>query len=161
MRENLTQKGSSIDPGASSTGLESDIKLLREEIRALHWLARRKEQEWDNVIRLLKQKEERLLRSERQYSLGSTDYRASQNLCDLANQSLARNSDDNIMSSSMAEMNTKQLISTGKKVGCCISTFEQAEITRAKGLFVINDVTQVWTFLTTPLPSVMLLYIML
>ncbi len=28
---------------------EADIQTLEKEIRALHWLARRKEQEWDQV----------------------------------------------------------------------------------------------------------------
>ena len=28
---------------------EADIQILEKEIRALHWLARRKEQEWDQV----------------------------------------------------------------------------------------------------------------
>jgi hypothetical protein len=116
VRENLTQKGPSIDPAASPSSQENEIKLLREEIRALHWLARRKEQEWDNVIRLLKQKEERLMRSERQYSLGAGDltlYRASQSLCDLASKSLVRNS---LNEKSVAEMNTQQHLSTGKIV---------------------------------------------
>jgi hypothetical protein len=32
---------------------EADIQTLEKEIRALHWLARRKEQEWDQVRRPL------------------------------------------------------------------------------------------------------------
>jgi len=82
--------------------LENEIKLLKEEVKALHWLARRKEQEWDNVVRLLKQKEERLLRSERQYSLGKSEtsqfLRTAQNLC--AGGLTAGIVDDNIMSNS-------------------------------------------------------------
>lgn len=96
VRENLTNKpslpltGESIDSSSRDCDdqLSSEIKLLREEIRALHWLARRKEQEWDNVIRLLKQKEERLLRSERKLSLSKPGagllLRSAQNLSDLA-----------------------------------------------------------------------------
>jgi len=52
---------------------ESDINTLEKEIRALHWLARRKEQEWDQVIRLLKQKEEKLLQSQRNRVLIKAD----------------------------------------------------------------------------------------
>ena len=86
----------------NNEALENEIKLLKEEVKALHWLARRKEQEWDNVVRLLKQKEERLLRSERQYSMGKSDasqfLRTAQNLCvgGLSSGIV----DDNIMSNS-------------------------------------------------------------
>lgn len=48
---------------------ESDIQTLEKEIRALHWLARRKEQEWDQVVRLMKQKEEKLLQAQRTRTL--------------------------------------------------------------------------------------------
>ncbi|XP_023342215.1 uncharacterized protein LOC111711958 [Eurytemora carolleeae] len=41
--------------------------------RALHWLARRKEQEWDQVIRLLKQKEEKLIQAQRTKTLIRVD----------------------------------------------------------------------------------------
>jgi len=50
-------------PNATENDLE--IVGLEKEIRALQWLARRKEQEWDRVISLLKQKEEKLLRAQR------------------------------------------------------------------------------------------------
>lgn len=59
----LTQVFKKARPSAAET--EADITSLDKEIRALQWLARRKEQEWDQVIRLLKQKEERLLRAQR------------------------------------------------------------------------------------------------
>jgi len=49
----------------SNTENEADIVTLEKEIKALHWLARRKEQEWDQVIRLLKQKEEKLMIAQR------------------------------------------------------------------------------------------------
>ena len=52
---------------------EVDVKRLEEEVKALQWLARRKEQEWDQVIRLLKQKEERLLRSQRNKVMALTE----------------------------------------------------------------------------------------
>ena len=46
---------------------ENDLKIvsLEMEVRALQWLARRKEREWDQVISLLKQKEERLVKAQR------------------------------------------------------------------------------------------------
>ena len=44
---------------------EQEMKELDKEVRALQWLARRKEQEWEQCVRLLKQKEERLLRCQR------------------------------------------------------------------------------------------------
>lgn len=65
VRDNLTDKM----PIPSTNSLETEIKILKEEVRALTWLARKKEQEWDAIIRLLKLKEERLLRSERHHSL--------------------------------------------------------------------------------------------
>ena len=50
-------------PNASENDLE--IVSLEKEVRALQWLARRKEREWDQVISLLKQKEERLVKAQR------------------------------------------------------------------------------------------------
>lgn len=52
---------------------EADIQTLEKEIRALHWLARRKEQEWDQVVRLMKQKEEKLLQAQRTRTLISVE----------------------------------------------------------------------------------------
>ena len=52
---------------------EMEVKRLEEEVKALQWLARRKEQEWDQVVRLLKQKEERLLRSQRNKGMALTE----------------------------------------------------------------------------------------
>merc|ERR1719370_2205458 len=52
---------------------EVEVKRLEEEVKALQWLARRKEQEWDQVVRLLKQKEERLLRSQRNKAMVLTE----------------------------------------------------------------------------------------
>lgn len=70
VRDNLTVKPlASTLTSSSSSATETEMKLLKEEVRALTWLARRKEQEWDAIVRLLKQKEERLLRTERQLSL--------------------------------------------------------------------------------------------
>lgn len=39
--------------------LDSEVSALASEVAALKWLARRKEQEWDQILRLLKQTEER------------------------------------------------------------------------------------------------------
>ena len=44
---------------------EMEILSLEKEIKALEWLARKKEQEWDQIIRLLKQKEEKLMKAQR------------------------------------------------------------------------------------------------
>ena len=44
---------------------ELEILSLEKDIKALQWLARRKEQEWDQIIRLLKQKEEKLMKAQR------------------------------------------------------------------------------------------------
>jgi len=57
----------------SNTENEAEINTLEKEIKALHWLARRKEQEWDQVIRLLKQKEEKLLVAQRNKVLIRSD----------------------------------------------------------------------------------------
>ena len=42
-----------------------DIERLRKEVDALKWLAKRKEQEWDKIISLLKLKERSLVQMER------------------------------------------------------------------------------------------------
>ena len=44
---------------------DQEIVSLEKEVRALQWLARRKEKEWDQVISLLKQKEEKLVKAQR------------------------------------------------------------------------------------------------
>ncbi len=46
--------------------LESEASILKEEVSALKWLAKRKEQEWNNIIELLKKKEETWLKVKRQ-----------------------------------------------------------------------------------------------
>jgi len=52
-----------LRPNAAET--DAEIFGLEKEIRALQWLARRKEQEWDQAVRLLKQKEEKLMKAQR------------------------------------------------------------------------------------------------
>merc|ERR1712126_497789 len=52
---------------------EQECKQLEQEIKALQWMARRKEQEWDQIVRLLKQKEEKLLRSQRNKVMALTE----------------------------------------------------------------------------------------
>ena len=49
----------------SSADNDQEILSLEKEVRALQWLARRKEREWDQVISLMKQKEERLMKAQR------------------------------------------------------------------------------------------------
>jgi hypothetical protein len=126
VRENLTEKvvtTTTLPPAVVSAKptnetLENEIKLLKEEVKALHWLARRKEQEWDNVIRLLKLKEERLLRSERQYSLGKSDasqfLKTAQNIC--AGGLTSGIVDDNIMSNSVANGNNSEITAKQQNV---------------------------------------------
>lgn len=63
--ESLFSRNPSASLRPSVSEAEADVKRLAEEVRALQWLARRKEQEWDQVVRLLKQKEEKLLVAER------------------------------------------------------------------------------------------------
>jgi len=52
-----------LRPSAAET--DAEIFSLEKEIRALQWLARRKEQEWDQAVRLLKQKEEKMMKAQR------------------------------------------------------------------------------------------------
>jgi len=52
---------------------EAEMAQLEKEVAALQWLARKKEQEWDQVIRLLKQKEERLMRAQRNKTMSLVD----------------------------------------------------------------------------------------
>ena len=65
------------NPGASArpyiSEAEAEVKLLKEEVKALQWLSRRKEQEWDQVLRLLKQKEEKLLKAERARAVAAAE----------------------------------------------------------------------------------------
>ena len=65
MPDSLFARNLSASARPSVSEAEADVKRLSEEVRALQWLARRKEQEWDQVVRLLKQKEEKLLVAER------------------------------------------------------------------------------------------------
>lgn len=51
--------------------LEGQVETLNEEVIALKWLLRRKEQEWDQILHLLKCKEEKLAKAERQLVLNS------------------------------------------------------------------------------------------
>ena len=53
--------------------LETESTTLKEEVAALKWLAKRKEQEWNNIIELLKKKEETWLKIKRQAELAATD----------------------------------------------------------------------------------------
>ena len=64
---------SNLSEAQSLPTLDSEVVRLKEEVRALQWLARRKEQEWDQLIRLLKQKEEQLLKTERSQVLANRD----------------------------------------------------------------------------------------
>ena len=43
--------------------LETEATTLKEEVAALKWLAKRKEQEWNNIVELLKKKEETWLKA--------------------------------------------------------------------------------------------------
>ena len=63
--ESLFTRSPPASARPSVTEAEADVNRLSEEVRALKWLARRKEQEWDQVVRLLKQKEERLMVAKR------------------------------------------------------------------------------------------------
>lgn len=56
-----------------SNELETELNKLRVEIKALNYLCRRKEQEWDQVLRLLKQKEEKLAIAERKQSIARAE----------------------------------------------------------------------------------------
>ena len=53
--------------------LETEATTLKEEVAALKWLAKRKEQEWNTIIELLKKKEETWLKVKRQAELASSD----------------------------------------------------------------------------------------
>ena len=61
VRDNL------IKPTAPKS--EPDIERLRKEIDSLKWLAKRKQQEWDKVLSLLKLKERSLIQLERKQNL--------------------------------------------------------------------------------------------
>ncbi len=58
---------------AAGSGLSSEVIRLREEVRALQWLARRKEQEWDQTIALLKAKEEKLVKAEKKKAVAAAE----------------------------------------------------------------------------------------
>lgn len=52
-----------VSRGAVNTDYAQEKKTLSEEIDALKWLARRKEQEWDSILKLLREKETKLSES--------------------------------------------------------------------------------------------------
>ena len=63
----LVPRNISIDnvndpPEIALKRLEKEATTLKEEVAALKWLAKRKEQEWNNIIELLKKKEETWLK---------------------------------------------------------------------------------------------------
>lgn len=60
-------------PAIALQKLESEATTLKEEVAALKWLAKRKEQEWNNIIALLKRKEETWLKVKRQAELTVVD----------------------------------------------------------------------------------------
>lgn len=60
-------------PDVALQKLESEATTLKEEVAALKWLAKRKEQEWNNIITLLKRKEETWLKVKRQAELTVVD----------------------------------------------------------------------------------------
>ena len=74
----LVPRNISIDnvndpPETALKRLEKEATTLKEEVAALKWLAKRKEQEWNNIIELLKKKEETWLKVKRQAELATTD----------------------------------------------------------------------------------------
>lgn len=74
----LVPRNISIDnvndpPEVALKRLEKEATTLKEEVAALKWLAKRKEQEWNNIIELLKKKEETWLKVKRQAELAATD----------------------------------------------------------------------------------------
>lgn len=62
-----------LGPRASVGQLKSEMIKLREEVKALQFLARRKEQEWDQIVMLLKKKEAALLKSEKAVAMSEPD----------------------------------------------------------------------------------------
>ena len=53
--------------------LEEEARMIKEEVAALKWLAKRKEQEWNSILGLLKKKEETWLKVKRQAELSMND----------------------------------------------------------------------------------------
>ena len=60
-------------PDVALKQLEEEARVLKEEVAALKWLAKRKEQEWNSILGLLKKKEETWLRVKRQAELTMND----------------------------------------------------------------------------------------
>ena len=66
--KNLVSVNSAVDKAEvkeRSQLTNPDIERLRKEVDALKWLAKRKEQEWDKILSLLKLKERSLVQMER------------------------------------------------------------------------------------------------
>ena len=53
--------------------LEDEAAMIKEEVAALKWLAKRKEQEWNSILGLLKKKEEAWLKIKRQAEITMND----------------------------------------------------------------------------------------
>lgn len=60
-------------PEVAMKKLETEANTLKDEIAALKWLAKRKEQEWNRIIELLKKKEASWLKVKRHAELAMTD----------------------------------------------------------------------------------------
>ena len=60
-------------PDVALKQLEEEARVLKEEVAALKWLAKRKEQEWNSILGLLKKKEETWLKVKRQAELTMND----------------------------------------------------------------------------------------
>ena len=60
-------------PDVALKQLEEEARMIKEEVAALKWLAKRKEQEWNSILGLLKKKEETWLKVKRQAELTMND----------------------------------------------------------------------------------------
>ncbi len=63
----------SLPSRPSLAALDQEVVRLRDEVSALKWLLERKEKEWDQVLRLLKTREEALEKAQRSRELASRE----------------------------------------------------------------------------------------
>ena len=62
VNRNVQEDPMNQPPEIALQQLEDEARKLKEEVAALKWLAKRKEQEWNSILTLLKKKEENWLK---------------------------------------------------------------------------------------------------
>ena len=123
--------------------IQSEADQLETEISGLKWLARRKEQEWDQILRMLKQKEERLMRVQRANTLAKEEAeRAAKIIASLASPAPEAVGRQNVVMAPSGSIKNGQQIQFGDKRAILISTGNINQLIQNQpSLLLSNQVT--------------------